>query len=87
MAIISIEEARKRVFMFDIDGLLVEGRPEGQIDGSKCVYTKLDLKPTRNLVNAIEQIKPTVLIGASGSGNISDHPPPPYIQKKINNYN
>jgi malate dehydrogenase (oxaloacetate-decarboxylating)(NADP+) len=70
MADISIEEARKRVFMFDIDGLLVEGRPEGHLDGPKGVYTKSDLKPTRNLVNAIEQIKPTVLIGASGSGKL-----------------
>jgi malate dehydrogenase (oxaloacetate-decarboxylating)(NADP+) len=67
---ISIEEARKQVFMFDIDGLLVEGRPEGSLDGPKGVYTKNNLRPTRDLTDAISMIKPTALIGASGSGGI-----------------
>jgi malate dehydrogenase (oxaloacetate-decarboxylating)(NADP+) len=67
---ISIDDARKQVYMFDIDGLLVDTRPEGQLDGPKGPYTKSNLNPTRNLVEAIDTIKPTVLIGASGSGKL-----------------
>lgn len=32
---VSLEEAREKIFMCDVDGLLVEGRPEGQLDGPK----------------------------------------------------
>lgn len=32
---ISFEKACERIFMFDVDGLLVEGRPEEQLDGPK----------------------------------------------------
>ncbi len=67
---ISIEEARKHVFMVDINGLLVDSRPEGSTTGPHSAYVKSDLMPTKDLVNAIEQIKPTALIGASGSGGI-----------------
>lgn len=70
IANIPIEEAYKRIFMYDIDGLVVEGRPEGQLDGPKSIFVKSNLKPTRDLVNAIEQIRPTCLIGASGSPKI-----------------
>jgi malate dehydrogenase (oxaloacetate-decarboxylating)(NADP+) len=66
----SFEEACSRVYMVDIDGLLVQHRPEGQLDGPKNKYVKKNLKPTRDLVNAIEQIKPTILIGATGAGKI-----------------
>jgi malate dehydrogenase (oxaloacetate-decarboxylating)(NADP+) len=67
---VSFEEACKRVYMFDVDGLLVAHRAEGQLDGPKNKYVKNDLKPTRDLTNAIEQIKPTCLIGATGVAGI-----------------
>jgi malate dehydrogenase (oxaloacetate-decarboxylating)(NADP+) len=67
---ITIEEARKRVFMYDIDGLLVHSRAEGKLAGPQANYAKSDLTPTKSLVNAIEQIKPTALIGASGCPRI-----------------
>lgn len=67
---ISFDEACQKVFMYDVDGLLVNGRPEGQLDGPKNKYAKNDLTPTRDLVNAIEQVKPTILIGATGAGKI-----------------
>lgn len=67
---ISFEEACKRVYMFDVDGLLVQHRPEGQLDGPKNKYVKDDLRPTRDLTDAIDQIKPTALIGATGVAGI-----------------
>ena len=63
---IPFAEACKRVYMFDVDGLLVQSRAEGQLDGPKNKYVKHEYMPTRDLTNAIEQVKPTVLIGATG---------------------
>lgn len=37
---VTIEEARERIFMYDVDGLLVEDRPEGQLDGPKKRVTR-----------------------------------------------
>lgn len=67
---ISFDEACQKVFMFDVDGLLVNNRPEGQLDGPKQKYSKDNYTPTRDLVNAIDQVKPTILIGATGAGKI-----------------
>ncbi|CAF0732875.1 unnamed protein product [Brachionus calyciflorus] len=67
---ISIDEACERIYMFDVDGLLVENRPEGQLDGPKNKFVKTNFTPTRDLLNAVEQVKPTVLIGATGVGGI-----------------
>jgi malate dehydrogenase (oxaloacetate-decarboxylating)(NADP+) len=67
---VSFQEACKHVYMFDVDGLLVQHRAEGQLDGPKNKYVKKDLQPTRDLTNAIEQIKPNVLIGATGVASI-----------------
>jgi malate dehydrogenase (oxaloacetate-decarboxylating)(NADP+) len=67
---ISFEEACERVYMYDVDGLLVQHRPEGKLDGPKGKYAKKHLEPTRDLANAIEQVKPTALIGATGTPGI-----------------
>lgn len=29
----SVQEARERIWMMDIDGLLAKGRPEGRLEG------------------------------------------------------
>ena len=71
---ISFEDACKRIYMVDVDGLLVDSRPEGQLEGPKNKYVKSGLQPTRDLTNAIEQVKPTVLIGATGVGGIFTAP-------------
>ena len=67
---ITFEEACERVFMLDVDGLLVDNRPEGNLDGPKSKYTKKYYRPTKDIADAIDQIKPTALIGATGVGNI-----------------
>ncbi len=67
---ISFEEACERVYMYDVDGLLVQHRPEANLDGPKSKYAKKHLNPTRDLANAVDQVKPTALIGATGSAGI-----------------
>ncbi len=67
---ISFEQACERVYMYDVDGLLVESRTEGTLDGPKNKFVKKNLKPTKDLTEAIAEVKPTALIGATGVGNI-----------------
>lgn len=64
---LSKEEARSKIWMMDIDGLLAKGRPEGKLGGPKEGFVK-DHAPLKNLVTLINEIKPSVLIGASAAG-------------------
>ena len=67
---ISIQEAYERIYMMDVDGLLVEGRPEGSLDGFKSKFVKKNIQPSRDLTEVIGQCKPTILIGATGVAKI-----------------
>ncbi|CAF1076434.1 unnamed protein product [Brachionus calyciflorus] len=67
---INFEKACEKIFMFDVDGLLIEERTEGNLKGPKFQFVKKNFRPTRDLTDAIEQIKPTALIGATGAGGI-----------------
>lgn len=59
---VSTKDARNKIWMFDIDGLLAKERPEGKLEGHKAFYAK-DHAPTKNLLEVIKSAKPTVLIG------------------------
>lgn len=67
---ISFDEACERIFMVDVDGLLVEGRSEGDSEGPKKMFFKKNLTPSKDLTDIIEQCKPTALIGATGCPNL-----------------
>ena len=56
------QEARNSIWMMDIDGLLTQGRSEGNLDGHKVFYAK-DHKSVKTLAEVVKEIKPTVLIG------------------------
>lgn len=45
---ISFEEACEQIFMVDVDGLLVEGRTEGDLDGPKGCFTKKKKRISEN---------------------------------------
>ncbi|CAD6235656.1 GSCOCG00007954001-RA-CDS [Cotesia congregata] len=60
------EEARNKVWMMDIDGLLTEGRKVGNLDGHKKWYAKIH-QDVKSLIDLVREIKPTVLIGASAA--------------------
>lgn len=59
------DAARSRVSMFDIDGLLEPSR-DGLSEAQK-VYAHM-AAPSKNLVETIETLKPTILIGVSTKG-------------------
>jgi malate dehydrogenase (oxaloacetate-decarboxylating)(NADP+) len=62
---LSQEEARSRISMFDIDGLLEPSRTD-LLEAQKVYAHKA--KPSKDLVKTIETLKPTVLVGVSTKG-------------------
>lgn len=62
-----LQEARDKIWLFDIDGLLAKGRPEGRLGGHKAFYAK-DHKVMKNFAEVVKEVAPSVLIGASAAG-------------------
>ncbi|CAF3733292.1 unnamed protein product [Rotaria sp. Silwood1] len=65
----SIEEARSKVWMYDVHGLIVEGRPQGDLDGPKASYVKKG-KALKDLAGVVDHVKPSILMGVSGGGRL-----------------
>ena len=65
------DQALARVSLFDIDGLIVRGRPDLQDFQKPYAH---DMRATANFVEAIEMIKPTAIIGVSTVGKAFDRP-------------
>lgn len=61
---LSKEEASKRVWLVDSKGLIVKNRPKGGINEHKAHFAH-DRAPVDTLAEAVDQIKPTILIGAA----------------------
>lgn len=59
---LSTEEARNRIWMVDIDGLLALERPEGGLEGHKKLYAK-NHAPIKDFPAIVNEIKPSILIG------------------------
>lgn len=62
----SVQDARDRIWMMDIDGLLAKGRPEGRLDGHKAFYAK-EHKVSKSLLEVVTEVQPNILIGASAA--------------------
>lgn len=58
----TVQEARDKIWMVDIDGLLAKGRPEGRLEGHKAFYAK-EHEVMKNLPEIVKEVKPSVLIG------------------------
>ncbi len=61
---LSLEQAQERIWLMDSRGLVTTTRGD-KLEAHKLPYAR-DEKTLQSLVAAIDQIKPTVLIGASG---------------------
>ncbi|XP_054783590.1 NADP-dependent malic enzyme-like [Prosopis cineraria] len=61
-----LEEARKNIWLVDSKGLIVSSRKES-LQHFKKPWAH-DHEPVNNLLDAVNKIKPTVLIGTSGQG-------------------
>ncbi|XP_057457426.1 NADP-dependent malic enzyme-like [Lotus japonicus] len=61
-----LEEVRKNIWLVDSKGLIVSSRKES-LQHFKKPWAH-EHEPVKNLVDAVKQIKPTVLIGTSGQG-------------------
>jgi malate dehydrogenase (oxaloacetate-decarboxylating)(NADP+) len=64
---LSRDAARKHVTLFDVNGLIEISRKD--LNASQAVYAR-DLKPTRDLAEAVAEVKPTILIGVSTVGGL-----------------
>ncbi|CAB3376896.1 Hypothetical predicted protein [Cloeon dipterum] len=62
----SLDEARGKIWMQDIHGLLVNNRPEGELEGHKVYYAK-DHPVMKSLAEVVKKIKPSIMIGASAA--------------------
>lgn len=63
---LSLQEARDRIWMVDIDGLLTTSRPEGSLDEHKIVYAK-NHAPVKNFSDVVKEVKPSVIIGVAAA--------------------
>lgn len=64
---LTVQEARDKIWMMDIDGLLAKGRPEGRLEGHKQLYAK-DHAVVKDLYTVVKEVRPSILIGASAAG-------------------
>ncbi|KAA0200532.1 NADP-dependent malic enzyme mitochondrial [Fasciolopsis buskii] len=69
---LSEEEALKRIYMFDKDGLLVANRPEGSVTEHNQIFAH-NVEPMRDLVEIVKKYKVTAIIGASGVHGLFTH--------------
>lgn len=74
-------DARRHIWLVDSKGLVVNDRPKGGITKEKALYAH-DHIPVDTLSEAIDVVKPTMLIGASAQGGAFT---PEVLQKMAEN--
>ncbi|KAJ8980795.1 hypothetical protein NQ317_004797 [Molorchus minor] len=63
---LSLQEARDRIWMVDINGLLVVDRQDGGLDEHQKPYAKKH-EPMTEFATIVDKVKPSVLIGAAAA--------------------
>ncbi|KAK2837154.1 hypothetical protein Q5P01_014366 [Channa striata] len=65
-------EARSKIWMYDKHGLLEKGRPQ-EIDTNQEAFVHDNPGNVQSFLDAVNNIKPTVIIGVSGAGRLFTH--------------
>lgn len=60
------QEARDKIWLVDVDGLLTVHRPEGSLDEHRIAYAK-NHAPVKNFVDVVREIKPSVIVGVAAA--------------------
>lgn len=58
------QEARGKIWMCDIDGLLTTTRKDGNLEGHKAYYAK-NVEPMKELGEVVKKVKPSVIFSSS----------------------
>ncbi|XP_029435897.1 NAD-dependent malic enzyme, mitochondrial isoform X2 [Rhinatrema bivittatum] len=67
---VSEQEAREKIWMFDMHGLLVKGREKG-VDSNQEVFAhQIPDQAPKSFVDAVNMIKPSAIIGVAGAGRL-----------------
>ncbi|KAH3744995.1 malic enzyme [Pelomyxa schiedti] len=64
---IDISEARKMIYMFDIDGLVCTSR--GSLATHLVPFARDDMSVCKDFLQVVKSVQPTILIGLSGAGS------------------
>lgn len=67
----TLEQARQRFYFVDSKGLVTKQRP-GELERHKLPYARSDMKEIKTLLEVIQTVKPTALVGLSGVGGQFD---------------
>ncbi|GJQ80054.1 hypothetical protein Trydic_g19341 [Trypoxylus dichotomus] len=78
---LSLQEARSKIWMFDINGLLTKSRPEG-LEERQSVYA-VDHAVNKDFLSVVNEFKPSVLIGVCTVGRTFT----PAILKAMGSFN
>ncbi|XP_028658410.1 NAD-dependent malic enzyme, mitochondrial [Erpetoichthys calabaricus] len=70
---ISQMEARKKIWMFDKFGLLVEGRSEGIDVNQEAFAHESPGQNAKTFLDAVKMLRPTAIIGVAGAGRLFIH--------------
>ncbi|XP_060739172.1 NAD-dependent malic enzyme, mitochondrial [Tachysurus vachellii] len=69
---VSQADARKKIWMFDKDGLLVQGRSQST-DSNQEGFVHPSPGDVKSFLDAVNVIRPTAIIGVAGAGRLFSH--------------
>lgn len=69
-AVRTLEEAHSRFYVLDNNGLLGQGRDPKTLTTAQAPYVRKDMSSGQLLLDVINQVRPTALLGLTGTGGL-----------------